>query len=133
MIEWNPEDVEEILGAKFEIPFGFEEPSPMQEAKFEANGLIYNLTVITGKGCYVWLRADPNESDQALPAFEFHFRCDRIRTVPGDYNSRAIHFDFCGGSKEVEPSHYRLVIDRLPDDRFYIWPIIDNSDPAPKE
>ncbi len=56
------------------------------------------------------------------------FSWDRIRTGSGDYNSGAIFFEFSNESEEVNPSHLRLVMDRLPSGKLYTWPVVGTPD-----
>ncbi|MFT5467321.1 MAG: hypothetical protein ACI8UO_002425 [Verrucomicrobiales bacterium] len=131
MIRWDAKSVEKIIGAEFALLDHQEKPFEFREANFEVGALKYCLSICPVTE-HVWLRADSQKPDQAVPAFEFSFRCDRIRTGSGGYNSEAVYFDFSGGCSTISTKHYRLVLDRLPSGSLYIWPIIGSSD-APLE
>ena len=127
MTTWIPSEIEAIVGSKFTIPEQ-EEPFQYHEVFFAAGGIQYCLNVCPVSE-HVWIRADVDKPDQATPHFEFSFRCDRIRTGDGGYDSRAIYFEFSNGEKTVElQRHCRLVIDRLPSGNFYTWPVVGASD-----
>lgn len=128
MTHWQQADLERCLDCHFRR-VDTEPESEWLEARFSSRGLQFVL-IIDAPREWVWLRADPVEPDQATPAFEFTFRSDRIRIAPGDYGSEAIHFDFTGGSLDLDPRHIRLVIEKLPDDSLYVWPVVGNADPV---
>jgi len=127
MMRWIPAEIERIVGREFNVP---EQSDPFRshEVLFEAGGLRYCLNVCPVSE-QVWLRADAQNPNQATPHFEFSFRCDRVRTGDGDYDSEAIWFEYSKGDEEVDfHRHVRLVIDRLPNGKLYIWPVIGSAD-----
>jgi hypothetical protein len=128
MTHWDRADVERCLDCLFRR-LDTEPGSDWLEARFASGGLLFIL-VIDAPRELIWLRADPVNPDQATPAFEFNFRSDRIRVAPGGYDSEAVHFDFAGGSSELNPEHIRLVIDRLPSGGLYVWPVVGQADPV---
>jgi len=129
MTRWNPKEIEAILGCTFSV-LDWEHPFQPHEAMFKMGGIHYCLFVCPVTEL-VWLRADAANPDQATPHFEFSFRCDRIRTGGGGYDSEAIFFDFSDGDENVDMrTHCRLVMDRLPNGNLYTWPIIGASDPV---
>jgi hypothetical protein len=129
MIHWKPSEIEAIIGCCFSIP-DQEHPFQFHEASFDLGGIRYCLNICPVTEL-VWLRADAANPDQATPHFEFNFRCDRIRTGDGGYNSKAIFFEFSNGDANVDfHAHCRLVMDRLPNGNFYTWPVVGVSDPS---
>ena len=99
------------------------------EARFTV-GCLHYMLLIDATREWIQLRSDPVDPDQATPAFELSFRCDRIRVAPGGYSSGAVYFELTGGAMDLSDKYLRLVIDRLPSGQFYIWPVIGCEDKA---
>ena len=128
MTDWHQVDLERCLDCCF-CRLDTEAASEWLEARFSSRGLQFVLIIDAARE-WIWLRSDPVMPDQATPAFEFTFRSDRIRVTPGDYESEAVHFDFTGGSPNLDPEHIRLVIEKLPDGSLYVWPVLGQADQA---
>ena len=126
MTQWHQADLERCLDCSFRR-LDAVAASEWLEARFSSSGLQFVLMVDAERE-WIWLRADPVNADRATPAFEFTFRSDRIRVIPGGYESEAVHFDFTNGSQDLDPEHTRLVIEKLPDGSLYVWPVVGQAD-----
>ena len=99
-----------------------------REVRFESEGLIYKLVVMLDSGL-VWFCCDIEKRTTACPPFEFSLRCDFIEVGKGDYNGDAIRFYYIGeDGKEPSAETLRLVIEKLPEGCYYVWPVIGRSD-----
>jgi len=127
MINWKQKDIEHLVGTSF-VTYDQEGGRLHYEVGFELGGLHYSLTVFPTVEI-VWLRCDTRNVNQATPSFECSCRCNNIEVREGGYDSVAIYCSYTGDSASVDATNYRLVIDRLPDDRYYVWPVIGDSDP----
>lgn len=127
MIKWSPEEIEELVDGKFEqLKAGKE---IFRAIHFSLGGLKYCLMVFPETESVI-LQFDPSHTNQPTPAFECSTRCDLITVGPGAYESRAIRFYYANGAEELTlQDHVRLVIDRLPDERYYVWPVLGAMDP----
>ena len=126
MTHWHQADLERCLDCRF-CRLDTEATSEWLEARFSSSGLQFVLVIDAARE-WIWLRSDPVNADRATPAFEFTLRSDRIRVIPGGYESEAVHFDFTNGSQDLNPEHIRLVIEKLPDGRLYVWPVVGQAD-----
>ncbi|MGB0578375.1 MAG: hypothetical protein ACPGVU_01615 [Limisphaerales bacterium] len=102
-------------------------------APFESNELKYLLS-IDWKGGFVTLNADPENADQACPAFELICRCTHMRILPSVYGGEALNCYFLEDeTSEPRERDLRLALERLPDGRLYTWPATGKCDPPFRE
>jgi hypothetical protein len=129
MIRWQQTALEGFFDCTFSLVDWDFSLVDWIEARF-AVGCLHYMLLIDATREWIQLRSDPVDPDQATPAFEFTFRCDRIRVAPGGYSSEAVYFEFTDGAMDLSDKYLRLVIDRLPSGQFYIWPVIGCEDKA---
>lgn len=125
MTHWHQADLERCLDCRF-CRLDTKVGSEWLEARFSSRGLQFVLIIDAARE-WIWLRSDPVKPDQATPAFEFTFRSDRIRVIPGNYESQAVHFDFTNESMDLDQELIRLVIEKLPDGSLYVWPVLGQA------